>query len=133
MFAFDIARDYRHMWKTLCKMLIILHIRLVNYTNIWDTMETGVSGLPREVCMNSINTVAGVDTPDYINYNGQAAAGSRAQPGTDFSAILADALKDQTINMGVTAGGGLSGAPMGYVQVQNQGIEQTIMAAASSG
>jgi len=83
--------------------------------------------------MSSINTVAGVDTSDYIDYSGQASAGSRAQPGTDFSAILADALKDQTVNMGVTAGGGLSGAPMGYVQVQNQGIEQTIIAAASSG
>jgi hypothetical protein len=59
----------------------------------------------------------------------QAAVGRKASLAT----MLADAMKEETALMGVTAGAKLSGMATGYPMSQGQGIEQAILAAASTG
>jgi hypothetical protein len=56
-----------------------------------------------------------------------------AQSSAGLAVVLADALKEETMMMGVTAGGSLSGMPAGYPLLQGQGIEQAILAAAATG
>jgi len=84
--------------------------------------------------MSSISIVAGVSTTDnYNNYAGVDAVNGSSQPGADFSSIFTDAVKNQMSGIGAAAGGGLPGLPVGFLPQQNQGIEQAIAAAASSG
>ena len=83
--------------------------------------------------MSNISIVAGVNTDGYNNYAGADAAGGSPRPGTDFSSVFTDAVKNQMTSIGATAGSGLSAMPVGFLPPQNQGIEQAIAAAASSG
>jgi len=84
--------------------------------------------------MSSISNVSGVNIPDgYNNYTGVNAVSGSAQAGMDFSSVFTDAIKNQMTSIGATAGSGLSAMPVGFLPPQNQGIEQAIAAAASSG
>ena len=83
-------------------------------------------------------TAIGVNTADYTDYIDEILTGGALkpeQPGTiDFSSVLAGAMKNQIASATVTAGGGLTGMmPNTYLPVQNQGIEQAVLSAASSG
>jgi len=51
----------------------------------------------------------------------------------DYSAMIADALQEELARMSISAGSGFSDIPGGYLPMQDQGIEQMILAAASSG
>ena len=89
--------------------------------------------------MNSVNTVAGAfdasiaDIAAAAELGAAPQASAAPQPGAGFADVFANAMKDQLASVSVTAGGGLSGMPIGYLPTQNQGIEQAIAAAASSG
>ena len=83
--------------------------------------------------MSNINEVAGVDATSYVDYTRVTAQSGSLQTETNFSSILAGAMKGQMANVSLAAGGGLSGMPIGYLPTQNQGIEQAIVNAASSG
>ena len=88
--------------------------------------------------MSNINAVTGVNIADYIER-----AETHAEPpetsaapaaGVDFSAVFAEAARDGMMRMSATAGGGMTSAmPGGFMQMQDQGIEQAILAAAASG
>ena len=82
--------------------------------------------------MSNIDSISGTY---YIEYPGRAETPNTSaaqQPGTDFSAMLADAMRDGIMQTTMTAGGGMSGLP-GYMPIQNSGIEQAILEAATSG
>jgi hypothetical protein len=92
--------------------------------------------------MSNINTTYGLNTtatdycieyPGYIDQEETPPAGATPQAGPDFSAILADAMRDNMMQAALTAGGGTPGMHGGYMPVQNNGVEQAILAAASSG
>ena len=83
--------------------------------------------------MNNIEAVTSVYTalqPERIE---TPPADSTQQGGTDFSAILAEAMRDGAMQATLTAGGGLSGMPGGFVYSGAHGVEQAIISAASSG
>ena len=106
--------------------------------------------------MSNVNMVAGATTADYTDYIRLSAAGGlqqaaasvtstptaslasppeasdTPQPGQDFSAILGNMMRDQRASAGVTAGGLLNGMS-GFLPIQNQGLEEAIISAASSG
>jgi hypothetical protein len=77
----------------------------------------------------------GVNAAEYTQHDEAAVTGGAAEQGVDFSSVLANAMRDEVTRMSVTAGAGagLSGMPGGFLPIQNQGIEQAILAAASSG
>jgi len=64
-----------------------------------------------------------------------AIALAEAQPktGTDFSSVISSALLEESKLMTVSAGANLAGMTGGYSSFQSQGIEQAILAAASTG
>ena len=96
--------------------------------------------------MSSINTVnAGTISSTELTERSETTG---KKSGIDFTSILADALKDQAVQMSISAASGTKGATGssgasgmsgasgltgGYMQPQSQGIEQMILAAASSG
>jgi len=82
--------------------------------------------------MSNVNIVAGAGTADYTEFPKPSATSGPSQPGPDFSAVLGDTMRDYKASAGVMAGGFPHGMP-GYLPVQNQGIEQAIASAASSG
>jgi len=69
---------------------------------------------------------------DY-EYTGTQATSGAASPGTDFSAAIADALRDELTRLSVTASSGFSTGLPGGMPVQGQGIEELILSAASTG
>ena len=83
--------------------------------------------------MSSIDAISGINATDYTEY--ETAANAVPGSGDDFSSVLADVMKDEMTRMSVTAGAGMSGLAGGYMpmQMQSQGIEEMILAAASSG
>jgi len=95
--------------------------------------------------MSGISAITGSNPIDYterIDPPAQSTApgAGETQPGGDsFSAALADAIRDNSTRAAVTAGGGLSGIsgmsgmPVSYLQMHDNGIEQAIINAASSG
>jgi hypothetical protein len=83
--------------------------------------------------VNNINTVKTANATDYANYAGAGATRGALQPGTDFSAVLANAMREQQAGVGISAGNGIAGMSAGYSLIQNPGIEQAIINAASSG
>ena len=82
--------------------------------------------------MSSINPVTNINAADYIERGG-ANITNAPESGTSFTDALADALKDQLTQMSAAAGSGYTGMPGEYMPMQNQGLEQMILAAASSG
>jgi len=83
--------------------------------------------------MNNINGVSAVNATIVTEVPETAAASKTAQSGADFSAALADAMKDEAARLSVSAGAKLSGMPGEYMPLQGQGIEQMILTAASTG
>ena len=83
--------------------------------------------------MNNIDAVSNMNNIDYPEYSG--ATDTAPTSDVDFSSMLAEALKDEMTRMTVTSGAGASGMPGGYMpmQMQGQGLEEMILAAASSG
>jgi len=82
--------------------------------------------------MNSVNIVAAAGAADSAEYARPAAASGPQQPGPGFSDILGDMMRDRSASAGVAAGGFPYGMT-GFLPPQNQGIEQAIASAASSG
>ena len=73
-------------------------------------------------------TAAGYDAADAVN--------NKQDAGVDFSAVLAGALKEEAtraVMTGMSGGAGADGLLGGYSPTQGSGIEQAIIAAASSG
>jgi len=86
--------------------------------------------------LSSIEGLTGVNNIENIEYNGYSEADkTTASTGLDFSAMIAEALQEEVTRMSVTAGTNSGGTMSGYmpVQMQSQGIEQMILAAASTG
>ena len=83
--------------------------------------------------MSNINAITSVISTEQTGSAGTVATSAAEQAETDFSAVLADTMRDQMTRASATVGGGLSGMPVGYLPIQNQGIEQAILGAASSG
>ena len=84
----------------------------------------------------SINGVTGVNNTEYPEYAEYAKAQATASgESVDFSAMLANALRDEASRASVTAGAGPGMMAGGFMpmQMQSQGIEELILAAASSG
>ena len=85
--------------------------------------------------MSTIDAISGAGTNIYAEAVG--VADNAAKPGTDFSTVLAGALKDEMTRISLTAGAGSSSMPGGAMPMQMQpqttGIEQAILTAASSG
>ena len=63
----------------------------------------------------------------------QSAADAAAKSNLDFASVIAEAMMEESRMMSVTAGANLSGMDAGYGSFQTQGIEQAILAAASTG
>ena len=82
--------------------------------------------------MSSINAITNANLPDYTERTGTTAPNDPLS-GISFSETLAEAMKEEMTMMSVTAGAGLSGMQGEYMPFQSQGIEQMILAAASSG
>ena len=82
----------------------------------------------------AIEGITGVNNADYTEYAG-AAHPAESETGIDFSTIIAEAMKDELTKSAITAQPGASGMPVGYMPIgmETQGIEQMIIAAASSG
>ena len=86
--------------------------------------------------MSSIDGLTGVNNTESIEYNEYTGSERAAsESGIDFSAIIADALKEEVTRVSLTSGTNSTGATGGYMpmQMQSQGIEQMILAAAASG
>jgi len=87
--------------------------------------------------MSNINAITGAITgtnaTDYTERAAAHATGTAPASGADFSAIIAETMRDGVMRTAASAGGGLSGLPVGYMPPQSQGIEQAILTAASSG
>ena len=62
-----------------------------------------------------------------------SSANTAEQTGMDFTSIIANALMEESRMMSVTAGANLSNMGAGAGSLQSQGIEQAILAAASTG
>ena len=82
--------------------------------------------------MSDVNSITGINAAAYTEYTETPAATTDPQTELDFTAALAEALKDEAARMSVTAGTGMSGM-QGYMPLQSQGLEQMILSAASSG
>ena len=89
--------------------------------------------------MSVVNEISGLNRIEYPEQTG--AATGEPSSGIDFSAMIAEALKEEATRMSVAArtsslsslnASGGSGMPM-QMQMQGQGLEQMILAAASSG
>jgi len=108
-----------------------------------ENIEFLIPNSSREVFMSNLSTVAGVNTFNYTDHiMAGAIAADYTEPGiagwpsrldTDFSSIFSDTVKNQAANVGVMASAGPLGMPVGYLPTQNQGLEQAIVSAASSG
>jgi len=89
--------------------------------------------------MSNINAITGASPTDYTERVESPASSTASNPAAsdaqtaDFSAVLADAMKDGVMRATATASGGMTGMPGVYLPVQDQGIEQAILTAASSG
>lgn len=84
--------------------------------------------------MSNVNAVTNTTPADYTERGAPAGTGaSGAGNGAAFTAALADAMRDEMTRMSVTAGSGFSGMSGEYMPMQNQGLEQMILTAASSG
>ena len=86
--------------------------------------------------MSSIDGISGVDGAGYAEYPQHSGTSTGApESGIDFSSIINDALRDEAMRAGITTGAGSNAMLNGFMpmQVQTQGIEQMILAAASSG
>lgn len=83
--------------------------------------------------MSNINAVTNANAPDYAQGRVGQTAANAPETRADFSSVLADAMKDEMTRMSVTAGSGSSSMSGEYMPMQNQGLEQIILAAASSG
>jgi len=86
--------------------------------------------------MSTINTIPGINITEPAGYPEQPEASvqnAQTQTGQSFSDMLADAMRDNALNASITAGSGFSGIPGGFLPVQNNGLEQAIMSAVSSG
>ena len=83
--------------------------------------------------MSNIDGIQGVNTAGQIDYTEAPATGGAQKTGADFSAALADAMKEEATRASLSAGAKLSGMPGEFMQPQSQGIEQMILAAASTG
>ena len=83
--------------------------------------------------MSSIEAITGNNSTEYTSRTGTTT--TTQTTGMDFSAMLADTMKEEMTRMSLTAGTGTSEMPGGYMpmQMQSQGIEEMILAAASSG
>ena len=83
--------------------------------------------------MSTIDAISSV----YTTEPGAAPAtsGNPESPGVDFQAVIAEALKEEMTRVSVTAGANTTGTSGGYMpmQLQTQGVEQAILAAASTG
>ena len=82
--------------------------------------------------MSNINGLPPVDTSAAMELPA-VAVNKTMQNDADFSAALADAMKEEAARMSVAAGAKLSGMPGEYMPMQGQGIEQMILTAASTG
>jgi len=83
--------------------------------------------------MSNINAITGINATDYTERAATPSTNAPSSSGADFTAIFNGAMRDGVMRASASAGGGLSGMPGGYMPVQDQGIEQAILAAASSG
>ena len=85
----------------------------------------------------STEGIAGVNNTESIEYPGYAGTARPAESGSgvDFSAVIADAMKDEITKMAITSSPDAAGMTSGYMPIgmESQGIEQMILAAASSG
>jgi hypothetical protein len=89
--------------------------------------------------MNYISAIRNVNTTEYTERaentaRPEAPAASPAvQSGADFSSTLADAMRDSMMRNTISAGSGLTGLPGGFMPMQDDGLEQAMIAAAASG
>jgi hypothetical protein len=102
--------------------------------------------------MSTVNTITETTAANYAEHTGLTESVNRYSavpaPEVDFSSVLADTLRERTLNTALTAGtsfpgmsggfsampGGLPGMPGGgFMNMPNLGLEQMIQAAASSG
>jgi len=83
--------------------------------------------------------VSGVNTTSHTEYSEHTVQNGEQQSGPDFSSVLADIIREETTRVGIAAGAGVSGMPgmpgmpSGFMPVQNHGLEEMILSAASSG
>ena len=84
--------------------------------------------------MSNINAITGINATDYTERAGTPPADASSNSGADFTAIFADAVRDGVMRASASADSGFSGGmPGGLMPMQDMGIEQAILAAASSG
>jgi len=83
--------------------------------------------------LSSIEGITGVNNTEQIEYNSQPKNDTGSS--VDFSSVLVEAMKDEMTRATVTAGANTTGMMNGYMpmQMQSQGIEEMILAAASTG
>jgi len=85
-----------------------------------------------------MSNIDAINAASVAGYAGGAAtvapaANAAPAPGAGFSAVIAEKIRDGAMQAAASAGGGLSGLPAGYIPPQSQGVEEAILAAASSG
>ena len=68
-----------------------------------------------------------------INYQQPAASSSAGDSGAAFTSVLTDALKEEMTRVSIMSGAEKSSLSGGFAPIQTGGIEQAIIAAASSG
>jgi len=83
--------------------------------------------------MSNINAISATPATDYTERTEVTGTGTATASGQDFSSVFADAIRDGMVQTSVTTGGGFPGMPVGFMPPQNDGIEQAILNAASSG
>jgi len=84
--------------------------------------------------MSNINAITNVNTTDYSARTETPSKSASTNSGADFTAIFADAARDGVMRASASGSGGYPGGmPGGFMMSQDAGIEQAILAAASSG
>jgi len=92
--------------------------------------------------MSNLSAITSVNPTDYTGYTEQieavttpagAATAEIVAPAVNFTAVFADAMRDGLMRSTATASSAMPGMQNSYLPIENQGIEQAILAAASSG
>ncbi|MCL2226450.1 MAG: hypothetical protein FWB97_02330 [Oscillospiraceae bacterium] len=85
--------------------------------------------------MLNLSAINSTNAANYAETTSTAATGGTPAPGADFSAILTGVMQDNLMRTAQMPGGGGShvGMPGGFMPMHDHGLEQALLAAASSG
>ena len=132
-----IDEDYMNNINPISGANIINQVNEMTAVSSTQQSDPGFSSLLADTLNEGAEqAAAAVDDAEDAQYPAQTVA---TEKGTDYSAMIADAFREEAARMSATAGAGLSGLSAisgmagGYMPMQNQGLEEMILTAASSG